>query len=393
VVASPGTGRMRVRSLECTRWPMLTLSSLVLGCLFVGMPAPSWAVQSEIELDVASSCAECALGIDTVFLLDGQAEDVGPLEAVWTMAVDSRGRYWVTYGPEHLPQVFSDEGVLVANIGSRGHGPGEFLTPLAVVPVGDSMAVFDTQNRRMTMVGPDLRAHRTMRIEGEVLRGAPLPWPRVVVNARIPTPDAAGFPFHILNLQTGAVERSFGGRPEGDFTPHDRMRLSGVLASDLVRGEIWTAQQGVFRIDRRSLEGDLVETLKAAPSWFAGDLPPSMGSPQSPPHPRIATLHRSDEGLWIGFLLPADTWRRAWPRGASGGPHSPGAPSPDRTLLYEARLTLLDPETRQFLGWRSPGLSSIGTGWIPGGFQSYDPAGSGGVFPTRTVYSVYLDRR
>ena len=41
-------------------------------------------------------------------------------------------------------RVFSDSGEYLFSIGSSGEGPGEFISPDCIVPVGDSILVFDS---------------------------------------------------------------------------------------------------------------------------------------------------------------------------------------------------------------------------------------------------------
>lgn len=81
-------------------------------------------------------------------------------------ARDSQGRFWMVMGSSTLVHVLDGQGRLVGLVGRRGQGPGEFQSPAAVVPVGDSMVVFDVANARATMVGLDLQPSRSVRLAG-----------------------------------------------------------------------------------------------------------------------------------------------------------------------------------------------------------------------------------
>lgn len=67
----------------------------------------------------------------------------------------------------------------LTSIGRAGAGPEEFRRPGRLIPInGDSILLADEGNERLLVIGPDLRIHRTFRLE---VPGVPTDlWPRGV---------------------------------------------------------------------------------------------------------------------------------------------------------------------------------------------------------------------
>ena len=96
------------------------------------------------------------LSLTEVFRVgDETAGDSLLLGTIRDMAVDSKGRLYVTESGFRPIRLFSRDGALVANIGQEGSGPGEFLaTPSVQVGPGDSLYTWDYMTRRLSTFSP-----------------------------------------------------------------------------------------------------------------------------------------------------------------------------------------------------------------------------------------------
>ena len=125
----------------------------------VQLPAPSLFVTEEVRI------GDEAQG-DTVFF-----------ENVNDIAVDSKGRIYITDERVHGIRVFATDGRLMRQIGSKGAGPGEFNSPpdVYIGPL-DSVYAFDSNNDRLTLFSPDeYELVNTIRIDLDN-RSHPDPW-------------------------------------------------------------------------------------------------------------------------------------------------------------------------------------------------------------------------
>lgn len=85
------------------------------------------------------------------------AAPIGCYVREWTVpgspegvAVDASGRVWVSSAGDHHVRVYSPGGTLVDTFGGFGTGPGQFDTPVELVPLADgSMLVGDYLNHRI----------------------------------------------------------------------------------------------------------------------------------------------------------------------------------------------------------------------------------------------------
>lgn len=361
-----------------SRFGAITASSLGTALWF---PIALWG-QVETTLDASATCAECRIVPETLLEISSEDEEAGPLSAIWTVAEDSQGRYWASFAGGGLVRVYGRTGKPVRGVGSLGEGPGEYRAVLAAVPVGDSMALFDPALGRMTIVGPELEYVRSIRVPGQVLRGTLMEWPRMALNALIPGPNEIGFPFHILNLQTGEIERSFGGRDGGDYTPLDRNLMVGHVLWDSGRKEIWTASRTRFLVQRWSPDGQLLQAFSGLESVFPDGTRGQYGTPSRAPDPLLTAFALGRDGfLRVGLHLPAEDWERAW-EGVryEPGPHPRPNGQPRVDLLYSTVAFVLDPEQGAIMARVKVDADGLASSNVPNAFVALD--GMGGVFPS-----------
>lgn len=88
---------------------------------------------------------------------------------VRSVLLDSSGVAYVLDPSYHQVHVFDPDGRPRELWGRRGNGPGEFATPYSIAWLGDSMAVLDPGNARITLLGTDgkwARQWTTGRLSG-----------------------------------------------------------------------------------------------------------------------------------------------------------------------------------------------------------------------------------
>ena len=86
---------------------------------------------------------------------DETAGDSVLLGYVFTMAVDSKGQFYLTDSGFKGIRMFSSDGILIREIGREGEGPGEFAaTPIVHIGPGDSLYALDRTTARITIFSP-----------------------------------------------------------------------------------------------------------------------------------------------------------------------------------------------------------------------------------------------
>lgn len=95
--------------------------------------------------------------------------DGSPDEVLYRMVGAFRmsdGRLVVANAGSHEIRWYDPEGRVVARSGGEGDGPGEYMSISWAGPAGgDSVAVFDFRERRITVISPDAAVVRTFRLE------------------------------------------------------------------------------------------------------------------------------------------------------------------------------------------------------------------------------------
>jgi hypothetical protein len=260
--------------------------------------------------------------------------------------VDSRGRYWV-FEELEPPTVIAATGGVMQTVGRKGRGPGEFQAANNGVVVGDSMLVFDWMEMRATMVGPDLKAGRTIRTGYGVSDVLVLAWPTLLVTSShrqgSNPPNSTMHRFSLAGPEL-QVLGSFGPRGTGGSMGNaDVQQLIG-RASDGIWSAYWNRPQ-CTRWDRI---GVARLTLTRQLDWFTPEMKGSLGTPKTPPQPMIGAIHEDTEGLvWLFLHTPAPTWKEGWeapPTRYPGG----GTEYAMRTMgwdkLFRTYVEVIDPE-------------------------------------------------
>lgn len=207
------------------------------------------SLSSPISAQICANCeARTAHSVELVIPEDQGGIPGTPLDFL----VDGTGITWVLF-PAQQPVLFSATGEYLGPVGMMGSGPGEFGYPGALFAIpGDSVAIVDARNRRVTIVGPDRRAARSVRMTYPIARAQVVSWPdSVVISAVIPGQTGAARLLHMADFRGDEIRvtGSFGGSAEPGVpgTPLHMMRhlaASGdqVTSVDLdrLRAQSWT---------------------------------------------------------------------------------------------------------------------------------------------------------
>ncbi|HXX64330.1 MAG TPA: hypothetical protein VEO56_11105, partial [Bacteroidota bacterium] len=87
------------------------------------------------------------------------AETIGTRSELYSIAgisTDPRGNFYITDVLDYAVKKFDGKGKLLARVGHRGYGPGEFRAPAYSVFCRDTLAVLQVEDPRVQIFGRDL---------------------------------------------------------------------------------------------------------------------------------------------------------------------------------------------------------------------------------------------
>ena len=316
---------------------MSPLESLMCRCVVL-LASPLAACVREIP--PVQACAGCVIQLQHVATL-GSDGGRGAMASVPTnLARDSRGRFYVTTPDQggDLPFVYNASGSFLQQLGREGEGPGEYRRPQGIIVTeGDTIHIFDSRTRRVTVLSPSYDLVRTAPGLPSHYDVARLANGDYVVNNPI-----FGFPLLEFDM-VGQMVRRFGG-DRVDDTRMGSWKNSRVLAVGRDRS-LWSAT-GFFRyvIERWDNEGTKIHEITREPDWF----PPydSLWNPTPgvPPMPKVTGIWEDENGLlWVLGRAADPEWRNALgsPRRAEG---RWVYPIEDYPGAYDGVIEVIDPE-------------------------------------------------
>lgn len=151
---------------------LCTLVGVATGCNAADADDSSVAVtvDSSRGYPVVRSAGEPrSWSIELVAMLGIDSAGESAFGTVRSVLLDSSGVAYVLDPSYHQIHVFDPDGRPHEPWGRRGSGPGEFATPYSIAWLGDSMAVLDPGNARITLLGTDgkwARQWATGRLSG-----------------------------------------------------------------------------------------------------------------------------------------------------------------------------------------------------------------------------------
>ena len=289
------------------------------AALAVALLGPQSTAAQNLPRPTAVAPCEEACGINLDLEME-YGDDSGPgmLDLVgWVKAYrEPSGRTYIVGEPIDNVLVFDPDGRFVRRFGTSGSGPGELKDGSSLVVTGEGeLSVFD--RGRGFILNFDHTGH--LRSEVKTLGWVPhgtrtFAWdgPLVIHAANLTTSDRIGFPLHLVNVETGEVERSFGAvtgerRLDGNPGLHpvavrrDR-RIWMAVGSERYEIALWDANRP-HRVLRREA------------SWFPEQSREDRthGGMDEPPQPFIyaLALSESDSILWVAASVADEEWREA----------------------------------------------------------------------------------
>lgn len=334
-------------------------------------------VAAQIIVPDPATCTSCEISLDTLVTFgsfDGPGSLYGVPNAVH---VDQHDRYWVVEaaGP---PKVFGSDGQFVTSIGRFGAGPGEFRRVSAVLlGAGDSVVIIDSALGRATVIGPDQNVVRQIRIEGQFLGGKIVHWPdQVILNGILDPSAAEGFPLHLVSLEGTQLRRQ---NSFGSLTGVLGREPSGIsrLISAIGDGTFWSAAPAAYVLSGWTRDGERVTQVERETSWFPASPDIDIGTPTRPPAPKVGSVEISPQGYaWVVALIPAPTWRSAWPTNLAAGATSVNLAHMRLEAMYNSRIELVDPRGGRVIVRFD--LEGVVVSALPGGrFALYTPDADG----------------
>lgn len=338
------------------------------------------------------SCSRCTISMQKLVTL-GTNDGVGSLIGKpMSVNVDSRGRYWVFQELEP-PTVFHSDGRVDRVIGRKGSGPGEFRSGNIGIVVGDSMLVLDWQELRATMMGPDLKAGRQIRLRYGLHDLVVLRWPTLIANnGHMIDARPANSTIHLLSManeETNLVS-SFGPTGLGGSMGHSRSYQLLAKAKDGLWSVLWNRPP---HITKWSVEGKPNQSLTRRYDWFNPEVRSTMGTKTTPPTPSVGLLAEDAEGLiWLHVHRPAPTWKEGWP--SQGIRMGGGVEFAIRDMgfdkLYTTHLDVIDPANARVVA--SHHINGYVFGSLPGGRVALYRVDEDGI-PRVDIAILTLNRR
>jgi hypothetical protein len=260
------------------------------------------------------TCRSCNIKVSVSAKLTAPSstDEIGRLSS---LARRSDGTYVVSSNLGTSIMLFSPTGAFVRAYGRKGDGPGEFRK-ISQLHVGTADTLFVVDVRRIHVFSPQLHHVRTVPVSGTVLNLDHRRDGRLVVAMDLTTPDAIGYPLHVLT-PTGSVIRSYGHSGKPEF--HPRCDTCRTLMSPAANGEsvfLWKVNRYAWEEWRD--DGSLSRKYEVASKWFA---PWSRGtdylSGAELRQPSISQVLLGPTATWVlGVKAPNGWHRKALPEDA-----------------------------------------------------------------------------
>ncbi len=260
----------------------------------------------------------------------GEDVGLGMIDASGARAwLDESERLYLLGAVTHI-QVFGPDGAFLRRISRRGSGPGELEHAYSLVVMEDGIfsvldrsrgkiLTFDWQGTLLHETRPSgwlPLGHLTIHIQG----------PMAIHHATFRTPERIGYPLHLVNLETGQIEGSFGSAT-GEFDVFSG--FNHVIAAG-PGNSTWLAQKYAYQIELWESNNRLVRSLRREARWF-----PELAVPErahgwnEKPDPALVGIAADDSLLWVFVTTADDQWKR-------------GGETRDHDLFYDTTIEVID---------------------------------------------------
>lgn len=327
------------------------MKSLVLVMILTTISYSRVESQSHVVTEIPDrpSCTACSLSAGRVVVLDLPRDSTDQFPIRVTM--DSRRRYWV-FRRQNLPLLYDENGKLIQELGGKGLGLGRFVSPYDAIFVdGDSTLILDGIAQRITLLDVSLSPVRYIAMPFPLSSPVVVSWPgSIFANARVPTPEGAGWPLHEVSLKGdyAAMLRPFG-PGDGTLRPEAAFEMRYLLGRARGNG-FWSVASFSYDIAQWSVTGSLQQMFVRRPPWFRRDSAAMQYDWRTDPPPSSAVSISEDaEGLlWVFVRIPSPRWKEAYasvPRDVSEAPSR----SIRTHRLYTTILEVIDPRAGRVL--------------------------------------------
>ena len=308
-----------------------TSSRCIVTALLATVPLPA-SSQEPPGIQVVEPCRDAC---ELMLLPEGDyGEDAGPGMIGARAArgwLDESGRMYLLGSDGASVMVFGADGTFLRRVGRRGSGPGEFEDARSLVITGDG--VFSVTDRDRGLI---LTFDRTGELVREVRPvGGWFPIGSATVHfdgatavhhADLRTTDLIGYPLHLVNLESGRVEASFGSLT-GEYD--GRWGFNQVIARGPGRS-VWIAEKYGYAIDLWEPDR-LLRSLRREAEWF-----PELRGPEElahgwnqRPNPVTVAIAADDSLIWMAFHTADENWEE-------------GGMSRDRDRFNDTMLEVID---------------------------------------------------
>lgn len=296
------------------RLPPLSHRSLRVMCaasLAVGMAPIGLSAQEPVHRLDLEPCAElCGLRLVPVGEF-GEATGPGMIEGsfVWARMDDSGRTYVVGQSVPHV-WVFAEDGAFVTRIGQAGEGPGEFLEIGSFAVIDDGVLAVLDGGRGVVLIytwaGELLQEVKTRGWLPAGFETIHFEGPLAVHMADLASPDRVGFPLHLVNLESGAIQASFGSET-GEYPWGSS--IERVIARG-PEGAVWAVSRTAYDIELWEPENRLLRLMRRNVEWFSRTAEEGHGWGVRP-RSMVAGISADDSLLWVSVATPDDRWAEA----------------------------------------------------------------------------------
>ena len=254
--------------------PLLFYTSLVLSHsgmrTFLSVDEPRLQTRK-----TGASCQNaCEIRLERVAVLGRETDSVDVLDRS-TVARLAVGGFAVTpTSANGTVAIYTSDGKLVRLLSRQGLGPNELVRPTAVRRLpGDTLAIYEFGVVRESLLGLDGRILRRTKFEA-----LPKPYAyavcgeELVLSHHLRTPSRVGYLFHVVDLASGRITRSFGQANGGRVTVNGQVPPPRPLAA-VDQSKFWAAHPELAQFELLQTTGNLVRTLTPQLAWFVAPPP------------------------------------------------------------------------------------------------------------------------
>ena len=310
--------------------------------------AASWS-----DFDI---CADCDLELAEVVRF-GDPDGPGMIESAAPGVAWTELPGYVVVGSTYL-QTFDDEGRFLRRIGREGEGPGEFIG------IADAHVV----HGRIVALDRAKRAWSIFDLAGEFVDERPYGYAagpfvpvgrgRVVVVAMDWSPEVAGLPLHLADIDSGVPSLHFGSMDDAwESAPYSDSVQGSVVSR---YGTVWWGTAGSPGVQEWSVDDVLLREIEGELPWFP-EVTEFIDPAREPPSTLLRSLALDDrEHLWMTTHTADPEWREVELERTPEGYRVPL----ERQIDYlDTRLDIFDLEEQRHIGshvWDSPYVRLFG---------------------------------